>query len=261
MICMLFLLLSGQIHAEDVIDMQEQNRDGWVLTQKTHYDKEGNITSYEYYQYDTYGHILSYKRNHSNGSWQQTYQNEYDASQHLVSQNVYNGENEWISVYEYDKNGNLILEEEGQGNIKEYGAKYTYDKQNHQIQKESYFFCGNSYLEKYEYDKQGRLIRQTDYYKNDMEEKIDNIHEYSYTKNKRIEYEYSRSKKNLFAVYTSYSDDQGNIIKVECEEDGNKPYVMEEYTYDEYGNNIEFISYDPTGEIIGRTVMYYVKQF
>ena len=93
-----------------------------INTQKTHYDKkynpltEGIINTIPM-------DIFFHKRNHSNGSWQQTYQNEYDASQTLVSQNVYNGENEWISLYtvRYDKNGNLILEEEGQGDIKNMG--------------------------------------------------------------------------------------------------------------------------------------------
>ena len=257
-VCLSCFLLMGLFHTNTFTVYAQDEQ--WLLVQEVDYNGKGKVVGNTYYTYDEAGNEIECRIESCDGKEYTLLKKEYDARQKLIKTTTnYNGKDTTYSMYEYDENENVLREvsyavkdtEKAHG----FMTENTYDAKNHRIQSWTHWDdgSGEEQTHKYEYNEKGQMIRETVF---DGKDLID-IHEYTYEKNKRIEQRYVGSKDTLRGIYTTFYNEQGDVLKIECEEDGNDPYVMEEYTYDEYGNNTVIVSYDPKGEIIERKELKY----
>ncbi|MBR5897784.1 MAG: hypothetical protein IKZ39_09255 [Lachnospiraceae bacterium] len=210
-------------------------------------DDSGEYTITEY---DRYGNKLKYEMYNANGSLRYSSEKIFDDNQKLISEIVFHGNGTTYKKNEYDKDGNLIKEYEGEDEDSLHiEAEYNYKKG--LLDNRIYYNDDGSIwdIKDYEYD-DGLLTKET-------------VHSETGYVYRTYEYEYDAAGNKTKMTDTLYGhgtieyyDLEGRVIKTELFSEGNIRSSYYEKKYGDYGITDEY-SYDADGNLKSHGKTYY----
>lgn len=220
------------------------------------YDQNSNLLTEVYesdeciyeeftYTYDNNGNVLSHiEKYHNSPTYVVTISRIYaydDQGKLTFNQTIQNhGLSESIheTTYNYDENGNLLIEEYSDGQTVTGKCVYTYDENSNLISK-----VGNdsSY---YTYDDRGNVITKEQYENEELKEKV------TYTYDDKNRLVTATGPIEIFPVVTitQFYDSAGHIIKRTWTTPEGFSADESVITYDEYGNRLHVYFADDDGE-------------
>lgn len=210
-------------------------------------DASGEYTITEY---DRYGNKLKYEMYNANGSLRYSSEKTFDDNQKLISEIVFHGNGTTYKKNEYDKDGNLIKEYEGEDENSLYlCGEYKYKKG--VLERIVYYEEDGSidYIWENEYQN-GLLVKET---KLSNSGYVYRTHEYEYDADGR-KIKMTDTLYGHGSVY--YYDIQGRIIREELFNEEKEITLVFENEYGDYGITDEYML-EGDGTVTRHTKTYY----